>query len=70
MLNLTFQCPSCGGSQYRTSSYDVRESNPHGAVCIFCKSVMQVSAHRPSNATFSDFTLLAQQALPLSQPRC
>ncbi|WP_372451303.1 cold shock small protein YmcF [Cedecea davisae] len=70
ILNLLFQCPSCGGSQYRTSSYDVRESNPHGAVCIFCKSAMQVSAHRPLNATFSGFSPLAQQALPSSQPRC
>ncbi|WP_126358411.1 cold shock small protein YmcF [Cedecea lapagei] len=70
MLNLQFQCPSCGGSQYRTSPYDVRESNPHGAVCIFCKSAMQVSAHRPLNVTFAGFNPLAQQPLASSQPCC
>ncbi|WP_435955990.1 cold shock small protein YmcF [Dryocola sp. BD626] len=49
MQYLTFKCPSCGGSQYRTSPYDVRETNPHGAVCIFCKAGMH-ALHRPMSA--------------------
>ena len=38
--NIHFRCPCCHGSQYRTSNYDVSESNPFGAKCIFCKSSM------------------------------
>ncbi|MGK7246037.1 cold shock small protein YmcF [Buttiauxella agrestis] len=49
MQYLSFKCPSCGGSQYRTSPYDVRETNPYGAVCIFCKSGMHL-LHRPMSA--------------------
>ncbi|MGQ5464451.1 cold shock small protein YmcF [Proteus mirabilis] len=39
-IRLYFKCPSCRGSQYRTSQFDVTVNNPHGAKCIFCKSVM------------------------------
>ncbi|MCI1034256.1 hypothetical protein EDF75_2448 [Raoultella sp. BIGb0149] len=38
--HIHFRCPCCHGSQYRTSNYDVSESNPFGAKCIFCKSSM------------------------------
>ncbi|WP_150105841.1 cold-shock protein [Pantoea sp. At-9b] len=34
------RCPHCQSSQYRTSAYDISSKNPHGAKCIFCKSVM------------------------------
>ncbi|MFH8134667.1 cold-shock protein [Pantoea osteomyelitidis] len=43
ILNLKFQCPGCLGHQYRLSLFDVTHKNPHGAVCIFCKSIMHVS---------------------------
>uniref|UniRef100_UPI00374326BA cold shock small protein YmcF n=1 Tax=Proteus terrae TaxID=1574161 RepID=UPI00374326BA len=39
-IRLYFKCPCCRGSQYRTSQFDVTVNNPHGAKCIFCKSVM------------------------------
>ncbi|MEG3109620.1 MULTISPECIES: cold-shock protein [Pantoea] len=35
-----FKCLHCNGSQYRTSHFDVTRANPHGAKCIFCKSVV------------------------------
>ncbi|MCA1178320.1 hypothetical protein LBW90_21870 [Pantoea rwandensis] len=34
------KCPQCQGSQYRKSVFDVSQKNPHGATCIFCKSMM------------------------------
>ncbi|WP_425435734.1 cold-shock protein [Pantoea rwandensis] len=34
------KCPQCQGSQYRKSVFDVSQKNPHGAICIFCKSMM------------------------------
>ncbi|EPK9626882.1 hypothetical protein ACQCNZ_17405 [Proteus mirabilis] len=39
-IRLNFKCPCCSSSQYRTSQFDVTVNNPHGAKCIFCKSVM------------------------------
>ncbi|WP_439213108.1 cold shock small protein YmcF [Duffyella gerundensis] len=47
---LNFKCPSCSGHQYRLSSFDVTTKNPHGAVCIFCKSVMHAS-YRDANVS-------------------
>ncbi|MGM3174355.1 hypothetical protein [Dickeya lacustris] len=44
ILNSYFKCPCCQGSQYRTSSFDVSAQNPYGAKCIFCKSVMVMTA--------------------------
>ncbi|WJD47681.1 MULTISPECIES: cold shock small protein YmcF [unclassified Enterobacter] len=38
--SMHFTCPRCHGSQYRTSPFDMTESNPYGAKCIFCKSAM------------------------------
>ncbi|MGK0600362.1 cold shock small protein YmcF [Yokenella regensburgei] len=38
--HIHFRCPCCHGSQYRTSHFDISESNPFGAKCIFCKSSM------------------------------
>ncbi|WP_130835137.1 cold shock small protein YmcF [[Erwinia] mediterraneensis] len=43
ILNVKFKCPCCHGHQYRLSVFDVSRNNPHGAVCIFCKSVMKAS---------------------------
>ncbi|WP_419197858.1 hypothetical protein [Proteus vulgaris] len=39
-IRLYFKCPRCRCSQYRTSQFDVIVNNPHGAKCIFYKSVM------------------------------
>ncbi|WP_072009057.1 cold shock small protein YmcF [Yokenella regensburgei] len=38
--HIHFRCPCCHGSQYRTSHFDISDSNPFGAKCIFCKSSM------------------------------
>ncbi|WP_456072986.1 cold shock small protein YmcF [Erwinia oleae] len=46
IINFKLQCPSCFSSQYRFSQLDITSKNPHGAKCIFCKSIMQVSAKR------------------------
>ncbi|WP_072133227.1 cold-shock protein [Winslowiella iniecta] len=54
ILNLKFKCPCCHGHQYRSSLYDVSPKNPHGAVCIFCKSGMTVSYLAVSTA-IADF---------------
>nr|WP_312240554.1 cold-shock protein [Pantoea sp.] len=43
ILTLSFKCPGCLGHQYRLSLHNVTHKNPHGAVCIFCKSAMNVS---------------------------
>ncbi|WP_455863884.1 cold shock small protein YmcF [Pantoea agglomerans] len=43
MSKLKYQCPSCCGSQFRFSMHNVTSKNPHGALCIFCKSIMTVS---------------------------
>ncbi|AVV39228.1 cold shock small protein YmcF [Pantoea vagans] len=46
-MKITFKCLHCNGSQFRTSHFDVTRANPHGAKCIFCKSVVvQVNAAR------------------------
>ncbi|WP_071604100.1 MULTISPECIES: cold shock small protein YmcF [Dickeya] len=45
ILNSYFKCPCCQGSQYRTSPFDVSAQNPHGAKCIFCKSVMVMAVN-------------------------
>ncbi|WP_440867818.1 cold shock small protein YmcF [Symbiopectobacterium purcellii] len=45
MSTLFLKCPCCHGSQYRTSHFDVSPWNPHGAKCIFCKSIMQVESN-------------------------
>ncbi|WP_419470641.1 hypothetical protein [Duffyella gerundensis] len=50
IIILNFKCPSCSGHQYRLSSFDVTTKNPHGAVCIFCKSVMHAS-YRDANVS-------------------
>ncbi|WP_128177978.1 MULTISPECIES: cold shock small protein YmcF [Erwiniaceae] len=47
MLTLKFKCPCCHGNQYRLSRFDSSAKNPHGAVCIFCKSGMIVH-HQPA----------------------
>ncbi|MGL4725506.1 MAG: cold-shock protein [Scandinavium sp.] len=54
--SIHFRCPCCHGLQYRTSSFDVSEKNPHGAKCIFCKSAMVTfdniyTWHRPVSAS-------------------
>ncbi|MEM8072522.1 hypothetical protein Q4R22_14410 [Morganella morganii subsp. sibonii] len=43
IIALFLQCPCCCGTQYRTSHFDVSASNPYGAKCIFCKTVMLLS---------------------------
>ena len=40
-----FRCPCCHGSQYRTSIFEKKKKNPHGAKCIFCKSSMTTLDH-------------------------
>ncbi len=40
MMMFQFKCPECQGCQYRQSLFDIRQANPYGAVCIFCKSSM------------------------------
>ncbi|WP_422645789.1 cold-shock protein [[Pantoea] beijingensis] len=47
ILTLKFKCPCCHGNQYRLSRFDSSAKNPHGAVCIFCKSGMIVH-HQPA----------------------
>ncbi|MGG6100266.1 cold-shock protein [Pantoea allii] len=43
----SFKCPHCSGSQYRKSHFDVTRANPHGAKCIFCKTiVVQINTTR------------------------
>ncbi|WP_437887236.1 cold shock small protein YmcF [Phytobacter sp. V91] len=39
-MTMHLRCPTCHGSQFRSSPFDVSENNPHGAKCIFCKSNM------------------------------
>ncbi|HGU9770448.1 TPA: hypothetical protein ACPEUL_000816 [Morganella morganii] len=45
IISFYFKCPCCSGSQYRTSQFDISSSNPHGARCIFCKSVMKAETN-------------------------
>ncbi|MGE9551962.1 cold-shock protein [Erwinia amylovora] len=45
ITRLKYQCPACSGSQFRFSLHSVTAKNPHGAVCIFCKTIMKVSYH-------------------------
>ncbi|WP_330998788.1 cold shock small protein YmcF [Intestinirhabdus alba] len=52
-----FRCPCCHGSQYRTSTFDVTESNPFGAKCIFCKSPMITFDHIAALASSGAGTL-------------
>ncbi|WP_420883167.1 cold-shock protein [Winslowiella toletana] len=46
---MKFKCPCCHGQQYRLSLFDVNSKNPHGAVCIFCKSGMTASSQVANN---------------------
>ncbi|MEN0581240.1 cold-shock protein [Phytobacter palmae] len=45
MSNIHLRCPKCHGSQYRVSHFDVTETNPYGAKCIFCKNIMVTNEH-------------------------
>ncbi|WP_318366115.1 hypothetical protein [Enterobacter sp.] len=53
-VSMHFTCPRCHGSQYRTSHFDVTESNPFGAKCIFCKSVMVARMHGYTGVASTD----------------
>ncbi|WP_456119816.1 cold shock small protein YmcF [Winslowiella arboricola] len=49
IITIKFKCPCCHGQQYRLSLFDVTSKNPHGAVCIFCKSGMTASSQAANN---------------------
>ncbi|WP_420845704.1 cold shock small protein YmcF [Mixta theicola] len=50
MLTIKYRCSRCQGHQCRISLFDVSIRNPHGAICIFCKSPMLVSYLTPQAA--------------------
>ncbi|XWJ93637.1 cold-shock protein [Phytobacter ursingii] len=58
MSNIYLRCPKCHGSQYRLSHFDVTETNPYGAKCIFCKTVMVTNERYSSLETMHPVPLV------------